>query len=576
MLRAHSFEKRNSTINSRISFLILFIIFLAIVFSVQLFMKSVWNHDEFVAMAEDQYIVETELPYERGNIYMKDDKYFGGYFPIALNQDKYQVSVVPKNVNEKEVVSQKLADILGMDKNEIFDEINNDNLYIPPIAKNLDKEKADQVIDADLVGVIVTSSQGRIYPEDNLASQVLGFVDAEGVGRYGLEGYYNDDLTGQSGEIEAEKDILGRFISIGSQVDPKNGSDIYTTIDRNIQYVAEEYLKKAITDMEAENGTIMIVEPSTGKIIGMASTPDFNPNTYYETAEDHPDYFTNTTISDVWEPGSIMKPIVMSMAIDLGKLEPDTKDNFGGSVTIQGYTITNAMNRTFGNETMTKVLENSDNIAMTWVSQKMSDEEMYNYFSDYGFGKYTGIDLTGDATGYILDLPDWREISHATMSFGQGISVTPLQMIMAYAALANDGKLMKPYVIDKIIKSNGEEIDNSPEEIKQVVKEDTAKKITNMLVSVVDNGYDLQGKVNGYRVAGKTGTAQIPDVNGGYKENEYIHSFAGYFPADDPKYAMLIVLNKPKKYNFASSTCAPYFSKLAQWLLNYSQIKPSS
>ncbi len=576
MYRANNFQKRNSMIETRISFLVLAIIIFIVIFTAQFFSKSILDHTSISAWAKDQYIIEEQLPYERGEIFLSDKKYPSGYYPMALNDDRYQVLVVPKNVVNPRNTADKLSQMIGKDSNEIFDEINNDKLYVPPIAKGLDKEKADAIVQANLEGVMIMAEQARLYPEDNLASQVMGFVDAGGIGRYGLEGYYNDDLTGKSGEISAEKDILGRFISIGSQVDPEDGANIYSTIDRNIQYVSQEYLKNAISEMQADDGTIIIVNPEDGSILSMASTPDFNPNEYDKVAEEHPDYFTNSVVSDVWEPGSIMKPIVMSMAIDLGKVEPDTQDNFGGSVTIQGYTIKNAMDRTFGRETMTKVLENSDNIAMTWLSQKMSDEEMYNYFSDYGFGNYSGIDLEGDATGYILDLADWREISHATMSFGQGISVTPLQMVMAFSTLANDGKLMKPRVVNKIVKSNGEEINIGPEEVKQVVKEETANKITDMLVSVVNNGYDLQGRVEGYKIAGKTGTAQIPDENGGYKEKEFIHSFAGYFPADDPQYTMLIILKNPKKYNFASSTCAPYFSKLARWLLNYSEIKPTN
>lgn len=576
MFKTQNFEKRNSTINTRISFLFLVIIVSAIVFTTQLFMKSVWQHDTLVALAKDQYIVEKKLPYERGNIYVKDDKYPGGYFPLALSQDRYQILVVPKNVKDYRKTAKIISEIIGQDENKIYEKINNDKLYIPPVAKNLEKNKADEILKSNLEGVMIATEQSRLYPEDDLASQVIGFVDAEGIGRYGIEGYYNSELTGKSGEISAEKDILGRFISIGNQIDPEDGSHIYSTIDRNIQYISQRYLKRAISEMEAENGEIIIIDPNTGKILSMASTPGFNPNTYYETAEEHPDYFGNSVISNVWEPGSIMKPIVMSMAIDLGKVEPDTKDNFGGSVTIQGYTIRNAMDRTFGNETMTKVLENSDNIAMTWLGKKMSDEEMYNYFNNYGFGRVSNIDLGGEASGHMLDLPDWREISHATMTFGQGISATPLQMVMAYGALANGGKLMKPYMVDKIVKSNGEEINITPEEQGQVIKKETSQKIKEMLVSVVDNGYDLQGKVEGYKIAGKTGTAQIPNKSGGYEENDFIHSFIGFFPADNPKYAMLIVLEKPKKFNFASSTCAPYFSQIARWLLNYSETNPES
>jgi len=567
--------KRNSSDEKRISFLIWGAIFLTFFCSYELFSKSVLEHKNYLAMAKDQYIIEKQLPSSRGLIYFSDKNSYGGYYPMATNEDKYQVLVVPKNIKDKTSTAQQLAKILNIDEKELFDAINNDKPYIPPIAKKQSKETVANILGLKLDGVMIMAEKDRLYPEDNLASQIVGFLDAENVGRYGVEGYYNNNLTGKSGEIVGEKDIFGRFISEENKINPQNGDNLYLTIDRNIQYMAMQYLNKNMSEMKADRGSIIIVEAKTGKIMAMASNPDYNPNSYFDTAKDHPDYFTNPIISNEYEPGSIMKPIVMSMAIDSGKVQPDTEDIFGGSVTVQGYTIQNAMFRTFGKETMTKVLENSDNVAMVWVSQKLDFSEMRKYFEKYGFGKITDIDLDGEAAGNLLAIDDWRDISRATMAFGQGVSVTPLQMVMAYQAIANEGKLMKPYIVDKIVKDNGDVVETQPKQIEEVVSRETANKVKDMLVSVVDNGYDLQGKVAGYKVAGKTGTAQIPKSDGGYEETDTIHSFAGFLPANDPKYVVLIILNRPKKFNFASSTIAPYFSKIASWLLNYAEIKPT-
>lgn len=566
-------NKGNSSDNLRISFLFWMVLVFAIVCTYQLFSKSVIEHENYIAMAKDQYIIEKQLPSSRGIIYFNDKNSISGSYPMAINEDKFQVLVIPKNIIDKNKTASELSKLLSLDEKELYESINNDKPYIPPIAKRQSLETIIKILDLKLDGVVIMAEKVRLYPEDSLASHILGFLDAEDIGRYGLEGFYNQELTGKNGEIVAEKDIFGRLITEGSKVDPEDGSDIYTTIDRNIQYMATEYLKKNISEMEAQKGNIIIVEAKTGRIVAMASMPDYNSNTYYDTAKDHPDYFTNPIVSNVYEPGSIMKPIIMSMAIDMGKIEPDTEDVFGGAAYVQGYTIQNARERTFGRETMTKVLENSDNVAMVWVSQKLSFLEMREYFQKYGFGKLTNIDIEGESEGQLSEIENWSEISRATMAFGQGISVTPLQMVMAYQAIANNGMLLKPYLVDKIIKANGEQIENKPVEVGQIIKKETAEKLSGMLVSVVDNGYDLQGKVPGYKVAGKTGTAQIAKADGGYEEKEFIHSFAGFFPANDPKYAMLIILDRPKKYNFASSTIAPYYSKLSQWLLNYAQIK---
>lgn len=565
---------RNSNYDIRISVLAIGYILIIIFFTYMFFSKSILDHDKIIALAQEQYIVEKDLPSSRGIIFAVDNNKKDKYYPLALNENKYEVLVVPKNIKGKESVADKLAQILKIDSKELFEKINNDKLYIPPIAKNIDKDLATQIINLNIQGVLLLSNEVRIYPEDNLASQIIGFVDAEGEGRYGLEGYYNNELKGIKGEIVGEKDILGRLISVDSVTEAKNGANLYLTIDRNIQYMATKYLKEAVEEMKAEKGQIIIIDPKTGNILSMAGLPDYNPNTYYETAKENIDYFLNPIISKVWEPGSIMKPIVMSMAINDGKVEPDTQELFGGYVNVNGYEIKNAMNRSFGRETMTQVLENSDNVAMVWVSGKFSYEEMRNYFQKFSFDKITDIDLDGETSGYLLELENWRDISKATMAFGQGISVTPLQMVLGYCAIANEGVIMKPRLVEKIEKTDGSYVEIQTEKVNEVISKETANKLKVMLISTVEKGYDMKSKIKGYTVAGKTGTAQVAKEDGGYSDDKFIHSFAGFAPADDPKFVMLIILENPKKHNFASDTTTPLFSKLSKWILNYYNIKP--
>lgn len=559
----------------RVNFLVVFILLVTVVFIYQLFAKSVLDHASITVLANDQYIVEQEISSSRGIIYAKDKNEISGVYPLALNDERYQVSVVPKNVIDKKETANKLAEVLDLDSEELFDQINNDNLYLPPIKSKLTKNKADEILALDLDGILVSSQEIRLYPEEDLASQVLGFVDAEGIGRYGLEGYYNDELTGLNGEVIAEQDILGRLISIDDMINAEDGSNLYTTIDRNVQYISEKYLSETIEKMEAESGSILVLDPSTGKIISMVSSPDFDPNNYSKTAEEHADYFVNPIVSSAWEPGSIMKPVVMGMALDMGKVDPDTTEEFGDNVWVDGYEIRNARDEAFGKEDMSQVLQNSDNVGMVWVSGKMSNEEMYGYFERLGFGSATLIDLQAEATGNLLDIENWGEIHRATMSFGQGISTTPLQMAMSFAAIANDGVLVKPYVVEKVERASGEIIEYPTEEVGRIFSHETSEKLKNMLISVIDKGHASVAGVDGYSIAGKTGTAQIPDDTGGYMEGEYIHSFCGFFPADDPKYVALVILEKPQKYNFAATTTAPVFGNIAKWLLNYSQIEPT-
>lgn len=576
MIKIHSLfnNEKNSSDTKRISFLIGIIIFVSLVYSYQLFTKSVLEHGHYIALAQDQYIIEKELPSSRGLIYAVDKKIASGYYPMAINEEKYQILAIPKNIHNKKQVAKELSLKLNIEENELFEKINNDKLYIPPIAHKLDKNKADEILNLKFAGVMVTSEEIRSYPEDNLASQVLGFVDAEGKGRYGVEDYYNNELTGSSGEVVAEKDTLGRLISIGKETKPQNGANLYLTIDRNIEYMAQKYLDDALQEFKADNGSVTIVEVDTGKVLAMVASPNFNPNSYNETARDHPDYFINPIVSDVWEPGSVFKTVSVATALDLGKIEPDTEEVFSNTVVVQGYEIHTAQNKAFGRETMTQCLENSDNVCLVWIMDKVGNDDFLDYIGKFGFGQKTGIDLGSDSIGLILEKKNWRDISRATISFGQGISVSPLQMTMALAALGNGGYLMKPYVLDKMIKSDGEIIENQPQEIRQVISSETSKKITAMMISVVENGHGKKAKVAGYQIAGKTGTAQIPNQEGGYSEEDHIGSFGGFFPADNPKFAMLVKLDKPKNVEWAESSAAPTFGKIAQWLLNYYQIKP--
>lgn len=562
---------QNQILSRRISILAAFFLVLLLILIGRLIQKQIFEHQEYLAMAKDQQQFSQSELAERGKILMHDDlESNGSLVELAIDVKKYDISVIPKNISNKSQTAQILSSILGLSNEELFNKINNDKLYLPPIAKSVDGTVADKIKEQSLSGVLVTDVYSRFYPENQLLSQSLGFVNADGVGKYGLENYYNNELTGYSGQKLAEKDTLGRIIDLIKEQPAQNGDTLVLTVDRSVQYYVEKTLERAITEYQADSGSVIIVEPATGRIVALANKPDFNPNEFNKITVDKLSLFMNEAISGAWEPGSIMKPVTMSAALDTGKVTPETTGDYPNMVVVDGYEIHTALDESFGHETMTQVLENSDNVAMVDVSNKLGNETMYNNLQSFGLLDKTNIDISGESTGQIPNLKNWRNISRANISFGQGITVTPIQMVMAYAAIANGGKLVTPHIVDKIIDGNGNEKNIQTKEVAQVVQSSTATQIKDMLVSVVVNGHGKKAAVSGFKIAGKTGTAQVAKADGnGYEEDIHNGSFAGFAPADNPKFAMLVRLNNPKTVEFAESSAAPVFGQIANYLLNY-------
>ncbi len=574
------FAKTNiddTSIDKRITILMGIVLLFSIFLSYRIFVKSVLENDKYKALADSQHTVKQELNSHRGKILAMDSSN-GEITELAINIEKFNVNVVPKNVKDAKDVSEKLSPLLDISENEIFDLIDNDKLYIPPIKKRVDKDLADKIIDLKLAGVLISAEDARYYPEHTLASNILGFVNFEGEGKYGLEGYYNAQFKGEEGTVEALRDTHGRIISSDIAQEVNDGSSLLLTIDINVQYMAEEKIKDAKEKFSADGASIIIMNPRDGSIIAMATDKTYDPNNFNEVAKDFgQSFFNNSIISDTWEPGSIFKPVVMGAGIDSGKLDYNTIETFSNMTVVQGYEIKTAENKAFGRQTMTQVLENSDNVGMVWVGNQMGNDTMYDYLDNFGFGKKTNIDLESESSGSLLEKKKWRDIHRATISFGQGVAVTPLQMALSYSVLANGGVLYKPYIVKKIIKPDGKEINTEKKIINdKVISQETSEKVKKMLVSVVKNGHAQKAQMDGYLVGGKTGTAQIPSSSGGYKENEYNHAFAGFFPVDDPQFVMIVRVDSPKGFKYAESTAVPTFADMARWLVNYYEILPNT
>lgn len=421
----------------------------------------------------------------------------------------------------------------------------------------------------------------RYYPEKEIGSHLLGFVsyaDEEGKGRYGLEEFFNDDLFGKYGSLKSEKAGKSNTVIVNDReyVKPENGADLVLTVDRNIQFVACERLKEAVKKHGANGGSVIIINPKTGAIIAMCSVPDFDPNNYRDVKDIR--VYNNPAIFDQYEPGSVFKVITMSIAVDQNKVNPATTYKDEGQIMINGWPkpIRNSDFDTKGAHgivDMNTVLENSLNTGVIFAMKQVGPRVFSDYVKNYGFGEKSGIELGSESAGNINNLlkPKVREIDAAVASFGQGIAVTPLQMIMPYQAIANKGVLMKPYIIKKIVRENGQEDIITPKQIRRVISSRTADTMSAMLVNVVEKGHSSRAYISGYYIGGKTGTAQIAST-GGYLKDEYIHTFIGIAPIEDPAFVMLTKIDSPKDVTYAEGSVVPLWKDIADFILKYYQV----
>ena len=406
----------------------------------------------------------------------------------------------------------------------------------------------------------------RYYPQKFLAAQVVGFFGGEGRGQYGVEGYYDNKLTGETKFQEGERNPWINFF-YSEKSKPRKGADVILTIDYNIQFEAEKLLVQAKENLNIEGGEIIVMDPMSGKILAMANFPDFDPNEY--ASQEDFEIFKNNAIQEAFEPGSVFKPITMAAALDQNKITPQTTYVDTGEVKIAGYTITNYNKNVWNKMTMTNVLEKSINTGAIFVEKQIGHKVFLEYIEKFGFFQKTGIDLQGEILAQNNTLRRGRDINFATASFGQGIEITPIQMMVAYSAIANGGEIVKPYVIE----SFDDEDKNAENE--NVISSKSASQVTAMLCSVVQNGFSKQARVPGYYIAGKTGTGQIPWTSLGKNKEGYSdktwQSFIGFAPAFDPEFLILVKLDNPAAKT-AEYSAIPIFKELAKYIIDYLEI----
>lgn len=555
-----------------------FVVFLAgLALISRLYFIQVFSHGKWVALAENQHSTSQTLSADRGEIFMHDGE---NLYPLAVNREYSLLYVVPKDVVEKDTVAIELSQILNMDVGTIRDKLNLPNDPFEIIKHRLSDEEILRIKELSFKGVALLPEKFRYYPAGELASQVVGFAslgDKGGAGGYGIEASQDNRLRGIGGELSQEKDAGGRWIPLTDRdiVSAKNGDGVVLSLDRVIQYETEKILKDATEQFKADRATAIVMDPKTGSILSMASFPQFDPNTYAEV-EDY-SLFLNPAVSMTYEPGSIMKPITMAIGIEEGKVSPTTEYVDTGVVNIGGYAIRNSEGKVYGRSSMTSVLDNSINTGVIFVEKLVGNKIFGDYVKRFGFGERTGVSLPAELPGNIRNLANARsDIQYFTTAFGQGIAVTPLQILNAYAVLANGGWLMRPHIINQIIHADGSKEDVAPEQIRRVLSEETSRTMGTMLRDVVVNGHGKRADVPGYLVAGKTGTAQVAKSDGaGYEDGLSIGSFAGYAPINDPRFVLLVKLDNPKNVEWAESSAAPTFGKIMKFLLEYAKIKPT-
>ena len=565
----------------RIYIIKLFFIAFFIAIILRLFYWQVVKADFLQAQAENQHLTSVRVNATRGNILFSDNSIISSINP------SYSLFGLPKSLEEKDRVetAYRLARAILPDAKEAdIEELAKDfiaqfsqDLYWVLLKRNLTVEQKAAIESLKINGVGFEQSSLRFYPEGSTAAHLLGFVgsDARGAntGYFGIEGFYEGELKGVSGLIRHEKDALGLPILIGNFLnqEAKNGKDLVLNIDRSVQFIVENSLKKGMEKYGAKAGSVIIMDPKNGTILAMASYPNYDPLKYYGYPREN---YKNPVVADQYEPGSTFKVLVMAAAMNEGLVKPDTKcDICAGPISLGGFTIRTWNNKYYPDTTLKDVIVHSDNTGMVFTAKKLGLDKFYEYIKNFGFGEITKIDLQDEFSPEIRDKKSWGEIDLATASFGQGIAVTPIQMVRAVSVIANGGSLMEPHVVKEI--KEGEKVyEIKPKVLRQVIKDSVAVMVTEMMVSAVEEGESKWAKPKGFKVAGKTGTAQIP-VAGHYDPNKTIASFVGFAPADNPKFVMLVRYDQPLSSIYGSETAAPTFFEIAKELFTYYKIAPS-
>ena len=542
---------------------------------------QVVEHSHIVALAAEQHQVTFTIPASRGRILDRGQQLLASDTPV------YDVVAAPNLIpaSQRAQTAAVLAPLLDRPEIDVLKDLQR-NLKFEYLKRKLPKDAADKIDARHLGGIALQQNVTRSYlvadagqggkDSRSLASNLLGFVNDVGQGQYGIEQYYDAVLRGQDGVESTLKTGADQTITLSdkAQVPARNGDDLVLGLDSQVQFFAEKALEDGVKKTGSESGTVLIMEPSTGNIVAWADYPSYNAN-QFATSDGR--LFTDPVVSSLYEPGSLMKVPTLSGGIDDGAITPDYTFNETGAVNVGGYTIRDWDLKAHGNITMTRVLQESYNVGAVKVQQMEGPTNFYKYLSLFGIGRKTGIDVGNEVSQNLPPLNSVYASQLATMSFGQGIAVTPIEMITALNAVADGGRLVKPRAVTERIRADGSVVQVPLDPGTQVITPATAQKMRDMMVSVVEKGSGYTAKIDGWKgqIAGKTGTANIPE-NGKYTD-KVVASFAGFMPASNPRFTMVVIMRKPQGGGFQQEgtfAAAPVWKQIAQQILMQWQVTP--
>ena len=539
--------------------------------SVKALELQILDRERAFKIARKQHHGTSTLLPRRGKIFDRNGK------ELAVNIDVKSVYANPKKVTNPSETAKILSEKLNLSQKKILDRVSSDKSFVW-IKRLAESESVEELQNLDITGLGYIPEPKRIYPNGHLMGQVIGITDIDSIGIEGIEYRYDRLLTGKTRKITLKRDARGhKILNDPSEIQDidqykTSGHDIVLTIDSQIQYIVERQLKEGIEEMGGEKGMAIVMNPETGEVLAMASYPFLDPNNFSKFPE------VNRRNLPIWyahEPGSTMKVFLAASALDDKKVNPNSKFNCeNGRRRIGSAVIRDIKPR--GTLTVAEIVKYSSNIGASKIGELLGRDKYYKYLNKFGFGKKTGIGLPGESSGLLAAPRKWGPIELATISFGQGISVTSLQLVTALSAIANGGYLMKPYVIEKIVGPDGNVIEqNSPEVVTRAISYDTSYQMKQIMQGVVENGTGKKAQIPGFSVAGKTGTAQIPNPkSGGYYSDRYIASFIGFAPVEDPAIVMVVVVEAPRKKTHGGSVAAPIFKQIAEKVLFHMGLSP--
>jgi len=558
---------KTTNIESRKRIASLFLIFVALIGAlfVRFFWIQVVRGDELAKQALDNRMREIPVKAKRGILYDRN----GRELAISVSTDSIYVNPAEiKKAGEEEKTARELAAVLEMDEEKVLSLITSNSSFVW-LKRQVDFNVSQQLKELKIDGIGFHEESRRYYPKGTLACHILGISGTDHTGLDGIDLYYEKLIGGQDGKIVIEHDAAGRQIpeAVHRYVSPTEGSDVVLTLDETIQYIVERELDKIVEARQPKAACAIVMDPKTGEILGMASRPNFDPNNYNDFPAKNR---RNFAVNNAYEPGSTMKIVTASAAMEEQLVSSQDRFNCPGYIKVGGHRIS-CSDTVHGHQTFSEVVEHSCNVGFINLGLKMGIDTYYRYLTAFGFGAKTGIDLPGEATGIVMKESQVKQINLATMSMGQTNAVTPIQLVTAASAIANGGALMKPHLLKKVLDGDGN-VQKVVEPVKaqQVISKETADELCLILEGVVLNGSGRNAAVEGYRVAGKTGTAQKVGEDGRYLKSEYVASFLGFAPADDPQLVCLVVVDAPKGYPYYGGwVAAPVFKEIISDSLRY-------